>query len=168
MITVQNDWIEYAEVQVRAVPARQVAVRGGAACAQRPRIVTERPRTVAPAPAPVARRPVAPPAVSARRQPEPRLRLTRRGRLVLIVLPAVLAGTAALVSLTAPLAQAQPAQPARTIVVGTGDTLWSIALRIAPNADPRDVVADLERVNRLPDAGVQAGERLALPAGLAR
>jgi hypothetical protein len=85
---------------------------------------------------------------------------------VLIVLPAVLAGTAALVSLTAPLAQAQPAQPAGTIVVGTGDTLWSIAERIAPQADPRDVVADLERVNRLPDAALQAGERLTLPAGL--
>jgi Tfp pilus assembly protein FimV len=78
----------------------------------------------------------------------------------------VLAGTAALVSLTAPLAQAQPAQPAGTIVVGTGDTLWSIAERIAPQADPRDVVADLERVNRLPDAALQAGERLTLPAGL--
>jgi hypothetical protein len=70
------------------------------------------------------------------------------------------------VSLTAPLAQAQPSHPARTIVVGTGDSLWSIAERIAPTADPRDVVADLERVNDLPGASVQAGRRLLLPAGV--
>jgi hypothetical protein len=165
MITVENDWIEYASVQVRAVPARQVAVRGGTACAQRPRVVTDRPRAVVPVriPAPVRSAASASPVG---REPAARMRLTRRGRVVLIVLPAVLAGTAALVSLTAPLAQAQPAQPAGTIVVGTGDTLWSIAERIAPQADPRDVVADLERVNRLPDAALQAGERLTLPAGL--
>jgi LysM repeat protein len=83
------------------------------------------------------------------------------------VLPAVLASTATLVCLTAPLAQAQPTRPARTLVVGTGDTLWSIAGRIAPQADPRDVVALLERANHLSGAAVQAGERLALPAGLA-
>jgi hypothetical protein len=169
MITVENDWIEYAAVQVRAVPARQVAVRGGAACVQRPRVVTERPRALAlapvPTPLPAQNRQQGRSASPARTQPAPRLRLTRRGRVVLIVLPAVLAGTAALVSLTAPLAQAQPAQPSRTAVVGTGDTLWSIAERIAPRADPRDVVADLERVNHLPGAALLAGERLVLPAG---
>src|SRR5436309_405246 len=83
-------------------------------------------------------------------------------------LPAVLAGTTALVGLTAPFAEAQPVRlastvvvgtvPARTVVVGTGDTLWSIAERIAPQADPRDVVADLEQANHLSGATVQAGE----------
>ena len=45
MFTVQNDWIEYEEVeraavQLQPVPARRVAVRGGAACAQRVPVVS--------------------------------------------------------------------------------------------------------------------------------
>jgi LysM repeat protein len=161
---------------------RPVAVRGGAACAQRTRFVTDRPSPVAPAPrsdgtpagrsggervtaASTARRRAAgaPSAQTAR--PEARLRLTRRGRIVLVVLPAVLAATAALVSLTAPFAEAQPTRPTRTIVVGSGDTLWSIAERLAPADDPRDVVAALERTNHLTSADVEAGRRLVLPAG---
>src|SRR4051794_9938198 len=164
MIIVENDWVEYAPV-----PVRPVAVRGGAACAQRTRLVTDRPRAAAPARRPAPVQPASRPAPLPRRQPQPapRLRLTGRGRLVLVVLPAVLAATTAIVSLTAPLAEAQPARPARTIVVGTGDTLWSIAGRIAPRADPRDVVAELERTNGLTGAAVRAGERLTLPAAVA-
>ncbi len=99
------------------------------------------------------------------RAPKSRLRLTSRGRFVLIVLPAVLGVTAALVSVTAPLAEAQPAQQDRTVVVvGSGDTLWSIAERVAPTADPRDVVAGLELANHLSSATLQPGQRLVLPA----
>jgi hypothetical protein len=168
MITVENDWVEYA-----TVPVRMVAVRGGSACAQRTRVVTDRPRAAAVAvAAPPCSGPMGTvdprvqPAPLAGRAPEPRLRLTRRGRVVLVVLPAVLAATSALVSLTAPFAEAQPTRPPTTTVVRTGDTLWSIAERIAPQADPRDVVADLERSNHLPGAGLQAGTRLTLPAHL--
>jgi Tfp pilus assembly protein FimV len=164
MITVENDWVEYA-----TVPVRMVAVRGGSACAQRTRVVTDRPRAAAAPPRSGPTRAVDPrvqPAPLAGRAPEPRLRLTRRGRVVLVVLPAVLAATSALVSLTAPFAEAQPTRPPTTTVVRTGDTLWSIAERIAPQADPRDVVADLEGSNHLPGAGLQAGTRLTLPAHL--
>lgn len=85
MITVQNDWIEY---EVRPLPARRVAVRGGAACsshqtALRP-VGAPRGGLVGP---PAAPRPM----TAARPRPQPaRLRLTRRGRLVLVVLPALL------------------------------------------------------------------------------
>jgi LysM domain len=177
MITVENDWVRY-----ETVPVRPVAVRGGAACGQRPRMVTDRPRAAAPVPtpSPAQLRPAAPSAAPVAARKAPRLRLTRRGRIVLVVLPAVLAGTTALVGLTAPFAEAQPVRLAstvvvgtvstgtvpRTVVVGTGDTLWSIAERIAPQADPRDVVANLERANHLSGATVQAGERLVLPAGV--
>ena len=166
MITVENDWVTYEPQAVRPM-----AVRGGAACAQRPRTVTQRPAPVAPARSTAPSRPgvarIAQPGLpQPRRAPERRLRLTRRGRVVLIVLPAVLAGTAALVSLTGPFAEAQPVRPTATVVVGTGDTLWSIAERIAPRADPRDVVADLEQANHLGGAAVQAGQRLRLPVGL--
>lgn len=170
MITVQNDWVTY-----ETVPVRPTAVRGGSACTQRTPVVTARrpaapvgplqaPRGGAaprPAPAPARRARTAPAA------PKPRLRLTRRGRLALVVLPAAVGVAAALVSVTAPLAQAQPTRSDRTVVVGTGDTLWSIAERVAPSSDPRDVVAVLEHANHLSSATIQAGQRLVLPAAMA-
>jgi nucleoid-associated protein YgaU len=165
MITVENDWVEY-----QTVPARRPAVRGGGACAQRVPLVRAA-RPMAPRPVPeraVLARAAAPtrPAPSARPATRSaRLRLTRRGRLLLVVLPSVLAATCGLVAVAGPLvpAQADPAT-SRSVVVGAGDTLWSIAERVAPNSDPRDVVARLEAANGLPDATIQAGARLVLPA----
>lgn len=162
MITVENDWIEYAPV-----PVRRTAVRGGAVCAQRVPVV----RAERPAPTrPVALRSGGPAVVAHRAAParQPRLRLTRRGRVVLVVLPAVLALSSAFVGMSAPFAaQADPAS-SRTVVVGAGDTLWSIAERLAPGQDPRDVVAELEHVNGLRGAVVDAGARLRVPADLVR
>ncbi|MDH2444985.1 LysM peptidoglycan-binding domain-containing protein [Amnibacterium sp. CER49] len=178
MITVQNDWIEY-DVPERPVPVRAVAVRGGAACARRAPIAPVRPVSAAPAvrsvvavravPAgPTPALPAVPRPAPAARAPKSRLRLTRRGRFVLVVLPALLVATTALVTVAGPLAQAAPErQPAaRTVVVHAGDSLWSIAQRVAPTRDPRDVVATLERVNALPDAGIRAGQAIAVPADL--
>jgi hypothetical protein len=171
MFTVQNDWIEYEETVV-AVPARRVAVRGGAACAQRLPVVRE--TRVAPAPQRAATRSAAP---GATRPAEPvraaqtasavrpaRLRLTRRGRVVLVVLPALLTLSAAFLAAAPGAAEAAPrVTPDRTVVVGTGDSLWTIAERIAPHTDPRTTVAALERANGLPDGRVQAGATLVLP-----
>ena len=139
MITVQNDWVEYAPVT-----ARRAAVRGGAVCAGRIPVATERVRSAA-VPAAAPRGPVAPrPATPAR------LRLTRRGRVVLVLLPAVLALSSAFVGMSAPFAQADPTASSRAVVVRAGDSLWSIAERIAPSRDPRDVVAELERSTTSP------------------
>jgi hypothetical protein len=166
MFTVQNDWIEYEEadraaVQLQAVSARRVAVRGGAACAQRlpvasaPRLVAVPPRgAVRPGRAPAA----APP------RPAP-LRLTRRGRVVLVVLPALLALSGALLAAAPGAAEAAPREVPRTVVVGAGERLWTIAERIAPSTDPRVTVAAIERVNGLAGARVDAGTTLVLPVG---
>jgi hypothetical protein len=99
----------------------------------------------------------------------PRARLTRRGRLVLATAGAALAA-ALLVAVGSAVTQHAPAAaaPSRApgvIVVRPGDTLWSIALRIAPDRDPRRVVADLRRVNALSTADVQIGQHLRLPTG---
>lgn len=154
MITVQNDWVEYAPV-----PARRTAVRGGAVCAGRIPVAAER---VRPAAVPGAR-PVG------HRAPQPPLRLTRRGRVVLVLLPAVVALSSAFVGVSAPFAQADPtATTTRAVEVRAGDTLWSIAERLAPARDPRDVVAELERANHLPGAVVLAGSRLRVPADVTR
>jgi LysM repeat protein len=49
--------------------------------------------------------------------------------------------------------------------VQSGDTLWSIAERVAgPQADPRPLVQQLIDVNNLSSALITPGERLRLPA----
>jgi nucleoid-associated protein YgaU len=52
---------------------------------------------------------------------------------------------------------------ARTYVVRTGDTLWSIAARFAgPGTDPRPFVDELQQANRLSGV-IVPGETLRLP-----
>jgi hypothetical protein len=50
------------------------------------------------------------------------------------------------------------------VSVHAGDTLWSLAQRLAPNTDPRDWIAKVTTMNNLGSAGVVAGERLAVPS----
>jgi nucleoid-associated protein YgaU len=59
-----------------------------------------------------------------------------------------------------------PAVVVHTHVVLPGETLWGIARQVAPQEDPRDVVARIVEFNALQSASVQAGQRLALPPGL--
>ncbi len=49
-------------------------------------------------------------------------------------------------------------------VVGSGDTLWSIATAHYAG-DPREGVWKIEQRNHLPGATIQPGERLVLPGG---
>jgi LysM repeat protein len=49
--------------------------------------------------------------------------------------------------------------------VAPGESLWSVAQRIAPGRDPRPVVDQIRRLNHLPGVGVQAGQQLLLPSG---
>ena len=94
------------------------------------------------------------------------LRLTRRGRLVLtalavIVLFAVLSiGRAGSQAATA--SQTGPALTQTTVL--PGDTLWSVAQRLAPDHDTRAVVGQIKRLNHLTGSSLQAGQQLLLPA----
>lgn len=158
MLTVQNDWVEYEELA-----ARRPTVRGGAACG-RARASTPRPAAAVLGPQvllPVTDRPTRSVLRPVAQPPRRRLRLTRRGRFVLVVLPALLAVSGSLLALSgqAPAEAATPAADARALVVAPGDSLWTIAERIAPDADPRAVVDALESAN-----GLDAGQ--AVPAGL--
>jgi Tfp pilus assembly protein FimV len=104
------------------------------------------------------------------RLPETRLRLTVRGRRALAAaaaLPAVIALAFAIMGGGAALAARDTGAPAdsfTTVVVSSGDSLWSIAEEVAPSADPRDVVDAIVRLNALHGAAISAGQRLAIPA----
>ena len=97
-----------------------------------------------------------------------RLRLTRRGRIVLAVF-AVLAvcglfvagATAAQAS--GPVSAHGGPGAARQVVVQPGDTLWSIAQSTAPDADARTVVQEILQANRLTTASITPGQRLWVP-----
>ncbi|MHC2999177.1 LysM peptidoglycan-binding domain-containing protein [Microbacterium sp. HJ5] len=99
-----------------------------------------------------------------------RLRLTVRGRRALAslaALPAIVAIAVAMVSGGAALASRDDGASAgsfTTIIVSSGDTLWSIAEDVAPGADPRDVVDEIVRLNALEGVSLQAGQSLAIPA----
>jgi hypothetical protein len=93
-----------------------------------------------------------------------RVRLTRRGRALARVLATVL--VVAVFLLVAPgLARGDgPDRPAPrvTYVVQPGDTLWSIARRVAPGQDPRPVVDGLIEANGV-RGGLQTGQELSIP-----
>lgn len=99
------------------------------------------------------------------------LTLTRRGRLLLVGLPIAL-GVAALILLGAFLtsqAKAGESAPASSstveVSVTAGETLWDLAVRYAPERDPRDVVAEIVELNDLHTSLVRAGQSIAVPAG---
>lgn len=97
-----------------------------------------------------------------------RLRLTRRGRVVFGGLATLLAIAAfALIAMFGG-AQAVAAGDGGDaefgyIVVEPGASLWQLASEIDPSADPRDLVAEIVRLNKLEGSGVQAGEAIAVP-----
>jgi hypothetical protein len=93
------------------------------------------------------------------------VRLTRRGRVLLVLtvmLLAVLAGFT--IGRGSSLAAGAGGTRERHVVVQPGESLWSVAARVAPTRDPRAVVADLEALNHLSSPTVEPGERLAVPA----
>lgn len=92
------------------------------------------------------------------------VRLTRRGRIVLTLVMMVGLVVAGFTLGRGSSQAASHAPVARhTVTVEAGDTLWSLAARVAPHADPRDVVDEITSLNQLTSAVVQPGERLLVP-----
>jgi hypothetical protein len=60
-------------------------------------------------------------------------------------------------------AGAAPRHP-RVVVVRAGDTLWSIAARTSPAADPRRTSDAIAEANAIEAGGLVPGQRLVLPA----
>jgi LysM domain len=95
--------------------------------------------------------------------------LTRRGRVVvtgflalvaaglLLVLPRAADATGAGVS------QGRHGQNLSQVAVRPGDTLWSVAVRADPGADPRAVVQQVTDLNALAGTGIAPGQVLWVP-----
>jgi hypothetical protein len=98
----------------------------------------------------------------------PQLRITRRGRVVLTLLVAAPLAVAAVVggigAVGATATDAPGSDSFTYVSVAPGESLWQLAQQVAPNADPRDVVADISRLNGLESGVVQPGQRIAIPA----
>lgn len=98
------------------------------------------------------------------RQREAPLRLTARGRAVLVLLVATVLALGALWGGRA--VASGPGEPVevRVHVVEAGETLWQHASALAAGSrDVRDVMVDLAELNNLSSNGLQVGQRLLLP-----
>ena len=96
---------------------------------------------------------------------DPPLRLTRRGRAVVLAFFVLMASLASAVLFTTASRASDPdTGPAPTVVVQPHDTLWSIATRTSPRRDPYAAVAEIQRLNNLEGYVVHPGETLVLPA----
>lgn len=106
------------------------------------------------------------PAARVRRPAPARLRLTRRGRLLVTFAMVVLALVVftAFSGLSIATAERGEAPATRAVVVHEGDTLWAIASTIAEPGQIREVVYEIKELNSLPSVSLVEGQVLAVPA----
>lgn len=100
-------------------------------------------------------------------RPATAVRLTRRGRILLVLmLAAVLLAAFSLGrtgSQAADVAGAGSTSAVEQITVQSGESLWSVAARIAPDNDTRVIVQQIRRLNDLDGSQLQVGQLLLLP-----
>lgn len=98
---------------------------------------------------------------------EMKLRLTTRGQAVLVALVTiVLSVVVGFFTFGASGANASTEQGETEftyVSVAAGQTLWQLATELDPGADPRDLIAEIIRLNALTSSDVEAGQRIALP-----
>ncbi len=97
----------------------------------------------------------------------PSVRLTRRGRLALLMAFVALVFTALTVLGGESAATRESGAPVetRTVVISEGDTLWGIASAVAEPGEVREVIHQIEELNALSGAGVAEGQEIAVPVG---
>jgi hypothetical protein len=93
------------------------------------------------------------------------VRLTRRGRLVVFLAALALVLGAAFFFASGAAGTNEAGEPPATeiVQVGPGDTLWGIASEVAVDGDVRSAMREIERLNALESAGLQAGQKLRVP-----
>jgi hypothetical protein len=92
------------------------------------------------------------------------VRLTRRGRVVItLTLMVGLMFAGFTLGRGSSQAAGRHHEAHHTVTVQAGDTLWSVAARVAPHADPRAIVDEISSLNRLTSPIVRPGEQLVVP-----
>ncbi|WP_146339352.1 LysM peptidoglycan-binding domain-containing protein [Nesterenkonia sp. NBAIMH1] len=101
------------------------------------------------------------------------IHLTRRGRLVLLGLPSLLASVAVaailIFGITGLMNQAQASSEhvsgveAVEVTVAPGDTLWDLAHEAESEAPVQETIARIAEINGLSSSQVEAGQSLYLP-----
>jgi LysM repeat protein len=93
------------------------------------------------------------------------MRLTRRGRVLLTGLAVVvLLVVFSLGRATSQASSSHKSAARPTVVVQAGETLWQLAQRVAPAADPRVTVERIMRLNDVHRADqVRPGQQIVLP-----
>ena len=93
------------------------------------------------------------------------VRLTRRGRLVVLTLAVLAILAIGFVLAGGSVATSEPGtpEPTRVVMVGAGDTLWDIAAGVADGGDVRAMVDHIRDLNALDSGMVTAGQRLLVP-----
>ena len=88
----------------------------------------------------------------------------RRRRTVAVAVAALVAVLLSPLAASALRPGEPPRPPAqRTVVVQPGDTLWSIAQRVRPAADPRETVAAIQDANGIDAGSLQPGRSIVVP-----
>jgi hypothetical protein len=90
------------------------------------------------------------------------LRLTRRGRLVVLGISLAAALGVGFVAATGSLANDQP-EPTRVVTVQPGQTLWDLAASASHGGDVRATMSHLEAINHLDSTTLQVGQTLRVP-----
>ena len=92
------------------------------------------------------------------------MKLTARGRRVVALL-ALLPILVAFLLIGTRAVQADATGPTTAVVkVEAGQSLWDVAVAIAPNEDPRSTIWTIKALNGLETSEVQAGQALIVPA----
>ena len=94
------------------------------------------------------------------------VRLTRRGRVVVLLASLVLAFAVGILVAAGSVATgaAGTPEPTKVITVGSGDTLWQIAADLADDGDVRSMMTKIESLNAMDGGMLTAGQRLVVPA----
>jgi len=95
------------------------------------------------------------------------VRLTRRGRLMLLAVFVAVVFVALTVfgGHSAATGEAGAPVETRTVVVGEGDTLWAIASEVAAPGEVREMIHHIQKLNALSSVSLQRGQELAVPVG---
>lgn len=90
-------------------------------------------------------------------------RLTNPRRLFRGLAILALAASFTMASISGSFAGSQEAGELEYVTVQAGDSLWSLADTHAPDADPRDWIAEVVLLNALSSVDLKPGQQIALP-----